>query len=328
MRRRSWLPFIILNVIISAGVAFVVFSALQQQNPSSANIPTPLIIEVVYTATIDPNATIPVRIVTTTPLPGTILANTIPTGMLETPDLTSNPPATFDPSLVAGDTVLQQTATALPPGCILHTLQEGEFPSSVAELYGADLFDLMEVNGLDDESAGFLQIGEVLIVPVEGCPLTREDIATPAPTDQEANPLSADEVTEEATEEATSQPTVRPTLTLPPTATDAQVAVVEVVSAGDITAEGVVIRNTGSTVDMTGWTLTDTQGNTFTFPEQLLFSNASVTVFTRVGQNTPVALYWGENEAIWGDSGDVATLSDADGVAQSVFRLEAPVELQ
>ncbi len=328
MRRRSWLPFIVLNVIISAGVAFVVFSALREQNPGSQPIVTPLIIEVVYTATTDPNATVPVRIVTATPLPGTVIANAIPTGLLETPDLTNNPPVTFDASLVASDTVLQQTATALPPGCILHTLQEGEFPSSVAELYGADLFDLMAVNGLDDETAGFLQIGEVLIVPLEGCPLTREDIATPEPTDEEVSALSADEeATEESDAEATDEPTVRPTLTLPPTATDAQVTIVEVVSAGDVTAEGVVIRNTGSTVDMTGWTLTDTQGNTFTFPEQLLFSNASVTVFTRIGQNTPVALYWGESSDIWGEPGDVATLSDADGVAQSVFRLEAPVDL-
>jgi LysM repeat protein len=198
----------------------------------------------------------------------------------------------------------------------------------VAELYGADVFDLMEVNGLDEETATFLQVGEVLIVPLEGCPLTREDIATPEPEVEALSAETTDEATEESTAEVTDEATVRPTLTLPPTATDAQVEIVEVVGAGDITAEGVVIRNTGSTVDMTGWTLTDTEGNTFTFPEQLLFSNASVTVFTRIGQNTPVALYWGENEAMWGEPGDVATLSDADGDAQSVFRLEAPVELR
>jgi hypothetical protein len=326
MRRRSWLPFILLNVIISAGVALGLFSYLQQATPASQQIVTPLIVEIVVTATRDPDATEAVRIITATPLPGTIIADSLPTGLFETPNLTSI--ATLDPSLLEGDTALQGTATALPPGCILHTLQEGEFPSSVAELYGANVFDLMEVNGLDEESATFLQVGEVLIVPLEGCPLTREDIATPAPEAASLGAEATDEATEESTAEVTEEATVRPTLTLPPTATDAQVEIVEVVSAGDITAEGVIIRNTGSTVDMTGWTLTDTQGNTFTFPEQLLFSNASVTVFTRIGQNTPVALYWGENEAIWGEPGDVATLSDADGDAQSVFRLEAPVELR
>ncbi len=325
MRRRSWLPFIILNVIISAGVALGLFSYLQQSAPASEQIITPLIVEIVVTATRDPNATEVVRIITTTPLPGTVIAG-IPTGILETPDLTNV--ATLDPSLLEGDTALQGTATALPPGCILHTLQDGEFPSSVAELYGANVFDLMEVNGLDEESATFLQVGEVLIVPLEGCPLTREDIATPEPEAESLSAESTDEATEESTAEVSDEATVRPTLTLPPTATDAQVEIVEVVGAGDITAEGVVIRNTGSTVDMTGWTLTDTQGNTFTFPEQLLFSNASVTVFTRIGQNTPVALYWGENEAMWGEPGDVATLSDADGDAQSVFRLESSVELR
>ena len=327
MRRRSWLPFIILNVIISAGVALGLFSILQQQAPASQQIVTPLIVEIVVTATRDLNATEAVRVITTTPLPGTIVANAIPTGLLETPNLTSNPVSTIDPAIIGENTALQETATALPPGCILHTLQDGEFPSSVAELYGASVFDLMEVNGLDDESATFLQVGEVLIVPLEGCPLTREDIVTLEPTDEGASAASADEATEESTADVTGQPTVRPTLTLPPTAADAQVTLVEVVGAGDVTAEGIVIRNTGSTVDMTGWTLTDTQGNTFTFPEQLLFSNASVTVFTRVGQDTPVALYWGESEAIWGEPGDVATLSDADGVAQSILRLEAPVDL-
>jgi LysM repeat protein len=328
MRRRSWLPFIILNVIISAGVALGLFSILRQQAPASQEIITPLIVEIVVTATRDPNATEAVRIITATPLPGTVIAGALPTGLVETPDLTSNPVSTLDAALLEGSTALQGTATALPPGCILHTLQEGEFPSSVAELYGANVFDLMEVNGLDEESATFLQVGEVLIVPLEGCPLTREDIVTPEPTEEEISAESEDDASEEATAEATDEPTVRPTLTLPPTATDAQVTIVEVVSAGDVTAEGVVIRNTGSTVDMTGWTLRDTQGNIFTFPEQLLFSNASVTVFTRVGQNTPVALYWGRSEAIWGEPGDVATLSDADGVAQSVLRLEAPVELR
>jgi hypothetical protein len=81
-------------------------------------------------------------------------------------------------------------------------------------------------------------------------------------------------------------------------------------------------------VDITGWTLTDSEGNEFIFPEQLLFSNASVTIYTRVGQDTPVVLFWGQNEPVWGEPGDVVTLADADGVVQSVLRLEAPVELR
>lgn len=327
MRRRSWLPFIVLNVIISAGVAFGLFSVLQQQNPTSQNLPsTPLVIQVVVTSTVDPNATIPVRVVTATPLPGTIIVGSLPTGLVETQDLTNNPAPTIDPNIIGDDEALQLTATALPPGCILHTLAEGEFPSSIAEIYGANLFDMMELNGLDDESATFLQIGDVLIVPLEGCPLTAEDVV--AQVAEEPTPEEDAESTEDSISEATDEPTVAATLTLPPTAEDAQVEIVEVLDAGDVTAEGVVIRNSGGTVDITGWTLTDSQGNEFTFPEQLLFSNASVTVFTRVGQDTPVVLFWGQSEPVWGEPGDVVTLADADGVVQSVLRLDAPVELR
>jgi hypothetical protein len=327
MRRRSWLPFIVLNVIISAGVAFGLFSVLQQQNPTSQNIPsTPLVIQVVVTSTVDPNATIPVRVITATPFPGTIIAGSLPTGLVEPQDLTNNPAPTIDPNILGESEALQLTATALPPGCILHTMADGEFPSSIAEVYGANLFDMMELNGLDDESATFLQIGDVLIVPLEGCPLTTEDVVAQVAVD-EATPEDETEGTEDAPAESTDEPTVAATLTLPPTAEDAQVEIVEVLDAGDVTAEGVVIRNSGGTVDITGWTLTDSQGNEFTFPEQLLFSNASVTVFTRVGQDTPVVLFWGQNEPVWGEPGDVVTLADADGVVQSVLRLDAPVDL-
>jgi hypothetical protein len=116
---------------------------------------------------------------------------------------------------------------------------------------------------------------------------------------------------------------VAPTITLPPTAVNAQVEIVRVISAGDITAEGVEIRNLGGVVNLTGWTLTDGDGNSFTFPEQRLFTNGLVTVFTRVGQNTPIALFWGRNEAVWGDAGETATLANADGDAQSTLRLGA-----
>ena len=111
------------------------------------------------------------------------------------------------------------------------------------------------------------------------------------------------------------------TLTLPPTAINAQVQIVRVLGAGDITSEGVEIRNTGGVVDLTGWTLEDADGNVFTFPEQRLFTNGLVTVYTRRGTNTPIALYWGRSAAVWGEDGDGVTLADADGDVQATLRL-------
>ena len=78
----------------------------------------------------------------------------------------------------------------------------------------------------------------------------------------------------------------------------AQVEIVEVVSGGDVTAEGVVIRNQGNSIDLNGWTLTDSEGNTYTFSQRLVFSNASVTLFTRTGTDTPVVLLESKSGAV------------------------------
>ncbi|MBI5670311.1 MAG: lamin tail domain-containing protein [Chloroflexi bacterium] len=326
MRRRSLIIFIVLNVLISLGVAFGVISLWNAQNPPDAGVRV-ITLEVRITNTPDPNATVPVRIITATPLPGSI--GVLPTGVIDTtPGSPAAPEVTADVQALSGalgsDTALQNTATALPPNCILHVIEAGDAPFAVAEEYGADFFDLMEVNGLTDETATQLQIGDVLIVPLPGCPLTAADVAA-------AN--AASEATEEATAEATAEgtaearPTARPTLTLPPTATNAQVEIVEVVGAGDVTTEGVVIRNRGSTVNINGWTLTDEADHTYTFAERILFSNAQVTLFTRVGQDTPAALFWNQSEPLFDEPGAVLTLRDRNGTVQSTYRVPAPVNL-
>ncbi len=219
-------------------------------------------------------------------------------------------------------------STVLPDKCILHTLVEGDTPFAVAEQYGADPFKLMEVNGLNDETASLLQIGDTLIVPLEGCPLTGP-VTTPVPT-LSADALIAADATEEATAEATegptATPTLRPTLTLPPTATNAKVEIAEVIGAGQITAEGITIRNNGNNVNLKGWTIETSSGNTYTFAERILFSNGLVTVYSRVGQDTAIALFWNRTQPGF-QPGDVVTLKDNNGKVQGSYRLPAPVTL-
>ena len=132
---------------------------------------------------------------------------------------------------------------------------------------------------------------------------------------------------EEGTAEVTEEATIVPTLTLPPTAVNAHVEIVQVVSPGDITQEGIEIRNTGGVVDLTGWTLSDSAGNVFTFPEQRLFTNGLVTLYTRRGTNTPIALFWGRSAPVWNKSGVVVTLTNADGDVQATLRLDNTVDL-
>ena len=321
MRR---LLFSVITIVVLVGVGVVIGRYLPnsggaQQDPIGPQIVT---VPVLITATTNPNATPEVIIVTATPLPGQISA--LPTGILDNDDAKSTQQVgpTIDPALLDADSALQATATALPENCILHTLAEGEFPSIIAEEYGATLEDMLAINGLDDETSRFLQIGDVLIVPLEGCPLTPAQVAAVTGS-EDVDAEGTAEVTDEATEESTAEAnvTAAPTITLPPTAINAQVQIVRVLGAGDITSEGVEIRNTGGVVDLTGWTLEDADGNVFTFPEQRLFTNGLVTVYTRRGTNTPIALYWGRSAAVWGEDGDGVTLADADGDVQATLRL-------
>lgn len=109
---------------------------------------------------------------------------------------------------------------------------------------------------------------------------------------------------------------------LPSTAVNAQVQIVRVVGAGDITVEGIEIRNTGGVIDLTGWTLEDFEGNTFVFPEQRLFTNGLITIYTRRGTNTPISLYWGRSQPVWGEPGEIAILSDQRGIVQATYRVQ------
>lgn len=324
MRRRSLIVFVILNVFISLAVAYGVITLLNpqgQQNTTQVVITVPILV----TATTDPNFTPEVRIITATPLPGSI--GLLPTGILETAASPSTPLATIDAAAISGalsgDTALQTTATNLPQNCILHVIADGDTPFGIAEQYGISGFDLMEVNGLTEETAGQLQIGQVLIVPLEGCPLTAADLATEAPTSEAEETI---EVTDEASSSVTPTATVRPTLTLPPTATNAQVEIVEVTGIGQINSEGIIIRNVGNNINMNGWTLSDADGNTYTFAERVLFSNGLISIFSRVGQDTAIALFWNRTSAVFAP-GDVLTLKDDDGVVQSTYRVQSPVNL-
>ncbi len=315
----------LIAVVILIGVGFALGIAFSGSRPSAQSpAVTVLTVPVLITATTDPNATPLVRVITATPPPGVVV---LPTGLLVTPEEGESTAAvdapTLDPELFA-DAALAQTATALPENCILHTVAEGDTPFAIAESYGASGFDLMAINGLTEELAVGLQIGDVLIVPLPGCSLTAEDVAAQSSlASVDATEEATAEVTAESTAESTAVPTatVRPTLTLPPTAVNAQLEIVRIINPGDITAEGVEIRNNGAAVNLTGWTLMDGEDNVFTFPEQRLFTGGVVTVYTRIGTNTPILLYWGRNEAVW-DEGDTVTLEDAVGTVQSSRRVE------
>jgi hypothetical protein len=83
--------------------------------------------------------------------------------------------------------------------------------------------------------------------------------------------------------------------------------------------EWVEITNLGkSSQDLSGWSLKDEQEHIYVFPEGFrLLPGGLVVVHTGVGNDTETDLYMNMGNPIWNNSGDVATLMDADGTVVS-----------
>jgi LysM repeat protein len=346
MRGRALL-FILVNILVTVGVVLVVIAALNNRNQPTETAPVVITVPILVTATQNPNATPNVIIITATLQPGQVALPTEIIGEIQGSSANSTRIAaalpTVDSTLAAqtgqGE-VLAAAETSLPEGCIPHVVQSGDSPFGIAEQYGADGFALMEINGLDDVAAANLQIGQVLIVPLEGCSLTAETVsatqtATGLPSPSATNtpsPSPTSNVTPSSTPSATSTrtltstptatftPSNTPTSTLPPTAENAKVQIVRVIDAGSVTGEGVEIRNNDTAViDLSGWRLQDAQGNTYTFPDQRrLFGGGAITLFSRVGDDTPVVVFWDQETAMF-TSGEIIALINREGNAQSTF---------
>lgn len=315
--------FILINILVSIVVIVIVISAL---TPANQPEQSPLVVTVPVLITTTPNAAQPQVIIVTATLPAGQVV--LPTDIIAEIQLsgTRAPLPTLDETVVAttgAGAALAGTQAALPSNCIPHVLQSGEFPSLVAQQYDVSLADLLAVNDLTEETSAFLQIGQVLIVPLEGCELTAETIGatqTAALLPSATATLAATPTAIQPT--ATISPTASrtPTATLPATATNAQVAIVAVRDAGTVTRELVEIRNNDTgVVDLSGWTLRAANGIEYTFSAaRRMFGGGSLTLFSRVGQDTAIALFWNRQEPAFA-RGDVVTLFDNQGRAQSTF---------
>jgi micrococcal nuclease len=104
----------------------------------------------------------------------------------------------------------------------------------------------------------------------------------------------------------------------PSTSSSIQIANIHEDAAGDeydnLDDEYVTFENTGSSaVDMTGWTLSDSAGNTYPFPDGYsLEAGATVRVITGSDSDSST-LDWGQEAPVWNNGGDTATLNDDTG---------------
>jgi hypothetical protein len=76
--------------------------------------------------------------------------------------------------------------------------------------------------------------------------------------------------------------------------------------------EYVVLRNrSDDPLDLTGWTVENSDGTTYEFPDGfLLDANRSVTIHSGSGEDAADHLYWGSPRALWKNTGDVLTVRD------------------
>ncbi len=274
-------------------------------NVSQQLAPEIITVPVLITATIDPDASF-VVVVTAAPegqttggTPAAGLINTAGDGVVVTAEGTEE--------VIVVPYPVEAFTEGLPPGCVMHELRSGDTPYQLAGIYGADPTLMLEINGLTEDTARFLRVGDRLVIPLPGCQMTQ---------DQVEGYLAG-----EWTIDDLATPTPQVTITLPPTAEAVQLEITRIVGAGDITAEGVEIRNNGDGVDLQGWTLEDGEGNVYTFPQHRLFGGGTILVVSRSGDNTPNRLHQGLDAALWSEGSGVAVLRDASGEVQATFNL-------
>lgn len=301
-RRQNILPQILFLALTFLAAACGAYVALQLFGDESEQLDIPQIItvEIIITAT-----PLPPKLVTALPAGARRTQVEMPLSIAE--EAATEAAATIDADQLGARQVVISTPTVSiagapvqPQNCIYHSVLSGDTPYGVALRYGADFQELLDANDLTIETSQNLQIGDILVVPLEGC-LEETAQAEAQPASEAQSPAAA----------ATSTPV------------NAQFEIVAVEGIGDITAEGIRLRNAGERVNMSGWTLSDEDGNSYVFPVTMLFPQSELVIYTRSGTSTGDARFWGKDASVW-EAGEELTLSDDLGRALQTLRIPAP----
>ena len=83
----------------------------------------------------------------------------------------------------------------------------------------------------------------------------------------------------------------------------------------NLNQEVVVLEYTGPNpaIVLDGWTVSDDDGNTYTFGTVLLVRGGEVTLHTGSGTDTISDVYWGRSSPAWDNGGENATVRNPDG---------------
>jgi len=85
-------------------------------------------------------------------------------------------------------------------------------------------------------------------------------------------------------------------------------------SNSSLNGEWVQLHNiSGSRISLTGWTVRDAQNHVYKFGTYSINAHGYVKVHTGRGTNTQTDRYWGLSWYVWNNTGDTATLKNANG---------------
>jgi LysM repeat protein len=199
-----------------------------------------------------------------------------------------------EPPITATAQVVESTTTPIVSLFLEHAVQTGDTLGGIALIYDIPLANLLLANNLKEDD--IIKPGQVLVIP-------QGDVVTPTPVTPSPIPSTA----------TPSAPTPLPAATPTPPG-PVEVRIQEVLAAGNLAREAIVLVNRDRTVNLQGWTLGAAGGDeVFVFPRLTLAQEIPVTLYTIAGDDTPQALHWGLGEAQWSESGMVIELRDAEG---------------
>jgi LysM repeat protein len=186
--------------------------------------------------------------------------------------LTATPPAFYQTATAQASITPEPTPTRV---VVMYQVEAGDTLGGIALEFGVSIESIMQENGLVE--AERLGSGQVLFIPL---PPQGSEGASDVPVSASAEP---------------------------------QVQIAYVLGAGDLNSERVRFERVGEgNLSLAGWVLHDEDGNQFTFPQLSLFPGAVVDLYSGVGRDTVMALYWGLPEPIW-SPGETVTLLDDQG---------------
>jgi len=136
---------------------------------------------------------------------------------------------------------------------------------------------------------------------------------------QPDNPLSRSEPTQPII--TPIQGTKSPSTAAPTAQTidSQQISLDGVFGVGDIKVEYILLRNRGeNAINLAGWRISADDGRDYRFPNLTLNPNGAVRVYSGLGTDTVIELYWNSDTALWASS-DLLTLLDSQGNEHTQF---------